>query len=722
MLQRHSLRLLLASGAGVLAISPAAAEAVAQAPAAAPTSAQSKTAEQADQGDIVITATKRPERARQVSGSVTAFSEAQLEAVGAESLADYITRTPGAVFNAAVPGDSTVIIRGISTTTSIAQAQGTTGYFINEVPMTDPFYSAGIPDIDTFDVDNVTVLRGPQGTLFGSSSLGGAVNYQAARPELNSFGLHVRGGFDDTSHGNMGFGGNAMVNLPIATGTFAIRGVVTRRRDAGYVDNIGTGDRNSNAVNIFGGRVLATWAPTSSTRINYLFLEQTDKTDDIGSTEPGLGKYEKDTLVAEPFKFRTTIHNLRVDQDLGFATLTATATRHLKRFSSTQDYSGLAPDLAPVSFLEGGTSRGTTFEVRLASPSGQRFEYLVGAYHDSTQERIVDILDAPVAAPIFGTSELIDAPVEISGHEGALFGEGTYHFTDQLKATLGGRLFKTKLDTTTTQSGPLVGGTIVTEGGSNESGFSPKASLTWQPDRDHMVYALVSKGFRFGGPNIAVDPTFDIPRQFNSDSLINYEVGARTNLFDHRVQLDGTVFYIDWNDIQVTQTSPGGFTYTANAGKARSRGVEASVRYAPSAALQFQGGITYLDAELRRDFEAGGGVIIPSGTSLPGASHWQLSDSVSYRIGSSRVHPTLVLSHRYISRAPGELSPDPVHQGGYNLIDFRASGDFGSFNIAAYVNNILDAHGVSQGLTSVRGPIQFIVPPRAIGLTLDYRL
>ena len=186
MLQRHSLRLLLASGAGVLVISPAAAEAVAQAPQTAQAAAQSTTAEQPDQGDIIITATKRPERARQVSGSVTAFSERQLEALGAESLADYITRTPGAVFNAAVPGDFTVIIRGISTTTSIAQAQGTTGYFINEVPMTDPFYSAGIPDIDTFDVDNVTVLRGPQGTLFGSASLGGAVNYQAARPDLIS--------------------------------------------------------------------------------------------------------------------------------------------------------------------------------------------------------------------------------------------------------------------------------------------------------------------------------------------------------------------------------------------------------------------------------------------------------------------------------------------------------------------------------------------------------
>lgn len=718
----RSVRILLTGcAAAALAASAAHATDDAQAPAPPANSDQVTPPQNPDQSDIIITATKRPERARQISGSVTAFSEAQLESLGANSLADYLSRTPGAVFNAALPGDSTAIIRGVATTTSIAQAQGTTGYFIDEVPLTDPFYSAGIPDIDTFDVNNVTILRGPQGTLFGSASLGGAIDYQAARPDLDSFDLHLRGGLESAGGGGLGFGAHAMANIPIANGKFAVRGVITRRRDAGFVDNVGTGKRDTNAADTLGGRLLATWAPSSSTQINYLFLRQTEKTGDIGSTEPELGGDRKDTLVPEPFKFHATIHNLRLDQDLGFATLTATGTRHLKRFSSIQDFSGLVPDFAPVSFLEGGTSKGNTFEIRLASPTGQRFEYLVGAYHDSTRELIVDTLDSPVAEPLFGTSTLLEAPVRIRGRESALFGEGTLHFTDRLKAAVGGRLFKTKLDTMTTQSGPFVGGTITTEGGSRETGFSPKASITWQPDRDHLVYALVSKGFRFGGPNIATDPTFDIPRQFKSDSLVNYEVGARTNLLDRRLQLDATLFYVDWSDIQVTQTSPGGFTFTANAGKARSKGFEASLRYVPSEALQFQAAITYLDATIRRPFNSGG-TILPSGTRLPGASRWQISDSVIYRIGRSPLHPNLAISHRYISRAPGELSPDPVHQGGYNLIDLRASADVGKFNLAAYVDNIGDARGVTQGTTSLRGPIQFLVPPRTIGITLDYRL
>jgi outer membrane receptor protein involved in Fe transport len=512
-----------------------------------------------------------------------------------------------------------------------------------------------------------------------------------------------------------------MVNLPVAPGTFAVRGVIERRRDGGYIDNIGTGARDSNRTGITGGRLLATFRPGEGTSINYLFLEQTERTDDAGSAQRALGDYAKDSLIAEPFRFRTTIHNLRLDQELGFATLTATATYHAKHFSSTQDYSGLLPPYAPVSFLEGGRSRGKTFEVRLASPTGARFEYLVGAYHDSTNELIVDSLDAPSAAGDFGTARLLDAPVGIRGRESALFGEATWHFTDRFKATVGGRWFRTRLHTVTTQTGPFVGGTVVTEGGSRESGFSPKVSLTWQPDDDHLVYALVSRGFRFGGPNIAVDPTFPIPGQFESDSLVNYEIGARTTLLGRRLQLDGTLFHVDWNDIQVTQTSPGGFTYTANAGKARSQGFEGNVRFRPVPALTLQAGLTYLDAELRRDF-GGGAALVPSGARLPGASRWQISDSISYTLRGSAARPMVLFSHRYISGAPGELSPAPVRQGGYNLFDLRLSARLGRVGLAAFIENIGDARGVTQAVTGVRGPVEFLVRPRTIGLTLDYRL
>src|SRR5690606_20325714 len=110
-------------------------------------------------------------------GGVSAQTGEQLEAIGAQDFKDYLARMPGIVFNEGPSNNSTVIIRGVGTTIGLDQGQGTTGYFINEIPLAEPGYAVVIPDVDAFDVNRVEVLRGPQGSLFGSASLGGAVNY-----------------------------------------------------------------------------------------------------------------------------------------------------------------------------------------------------------------------------------------------------------------------------------------------------------------------------------------------------------------------------------------------------------------------------------------------------------------------------------------------------------------------------------------------------------------
>ena len=681
-----------------------------------------------ENAEIVVTATKRAEPVRDISASVTAFDEASLENIGARSFADYLTRTPGVVFNQTIPGNSTAIIRGVATTTGIAQAQGTTGYFINDVPMTEPFYSGGIPDLDTFDVDNVAVLRGPQGTLFGSASLGGAINYQARRPDLNSVDVHVRGTLETVAHGDEGYSANAMVNVPIVNDVLAVRGVLSHRTVAGFVDNIGTDDDNANRTKINGGRVQVTLKPADGTDLNYLFLRQVEKTRDAGGVEPELGTFEKSSLIAEPFRYETNIHNLRLDQDVGFATLIATATHRKKKFSGTQDFSTFAGGallaFAPIAFLEPGTIKGDSFEVRLASPVGERFEYIFGLFHDRTSEKVTNLLDAPAAAGVFGSSVLLEALVDIDAKESAVFGEGSFRVSDAFKITAGGRLFHTELDsTTTTGAGPFTGPvTTVEEGGSSETGFSPKVALTWTPNDDVMVYGLASKGFRFGGPNIANDPIFSIPSQFDSDSLWNYELGTRLTLADGKLLLDGTIYWVNWSDIQVTQRSPSGFTYTANAGKARNRGFEAGLTWRPIQDLTVQSSLTYLDGELRRDFVSGA-VVIPEGTTLPGASKWQTATSISYNARETKYEPLFSLSHRYVSKAPGELTPSPQTQGGYNLFDARAGATLGHFEATLFLENIGDVRGISQATSGlVRGPIDYYVRPRTFGLTLDYRL
>ena len=693
--------------------------------------------------EVIVTATKRPERVRDISGSVTAFSGERLETLGAQGLEDYITRTPGVVFNASTPGNSTVVIRGVSTSVGIDQGQGTTGYFINDVPLTDPSYSIGTPDIDTFDVENVAILRGPQGTLFGSSSLGGAINYQAARPDASGFDVRAQATIDSTRSGDVGGSGKLMVNVPLGD-TVAVRAVYYDRETAGYIDNVGTGRDDANVTTVRGGRFQALWEPRDGTSLSYLYLQQSQDTADNGYQEPATaGDKKKDSLIPEFSNFDTLIHNLRLDHELPFGTLTATATYHRKEQDGigdlTEDFGPLLPGSSPITLAQIAESEGQTYEIRLASNPG-RFEYLIGVMHDETDQDIANILvgdDAEaiveaVYGPLFGPGigalaapggVLLDAMITARSRESAIFGEATYHFTDTWKATAGGRAFKQEIDSRTVSQGfytILVNGTLTSdESGSQEAdGFNPKASLTWTPNSNFMAYGLVSKGFRFGGPNIILStPDDPVPAFYESDSLVNYEIGLRSTLLDGRLLIDATAFYIDWSDIQLRLQTSTQLNYAANAGTAEIKGLETSVTFRPTDGLTLSSSITWLDAELAEPFDNGGGDIVPAGSTLPGASEWQISNVAQYEWDAVRFEPSLTLSHRYLSDAPGGLiTGDP--QGDYHIVDARLRVNLGQVGLTAFVNNI----GDTDGVTNASFGQEYIVRPRTIGLTLDYRL
>lgn len=696
--------------------------------------------------DIVVTATKRAEPVREIAGSISAQTGEELDKLGAQGLSDYLTRTPGVVFNATTPGSGSVIIRGVGTTTGQDIGQATTGIFINEVPLTDPSLSIGTPDIDTFDVDNVAILRGPQGTLFGSSSLGGAINYQAARPDLDDFGARFQGSLRGTRHGGTGGAAKVMLNAPVVAGKLGIRGVFVYREDAGYIDNIGTGDSDANRTVTKGGRLLATWAPTETTTFNYLYLEQRQRTDDSGYRQTGLGgDLRKSTAAPEFSTFGTLLHQLRLDEELAFGTITATATRHEKKTDGLTDLTGGLSDalfgLAPISSFGPGSSKGNTFEIRIASPAGSTFEYLIGAMYDRTKMRqrqviyaegLADFVDA--AGPLLGLPAdsgqllapgdlLVDAALPATAKEIALFGELTYNFSDRFEATIGGRLFEQRLVNGSDAYGLFVllnaGEYEQSISGSRKwSGFSPKASITWKPNEDLMVYALASKGFRFGGSNLSALP--GIPSSYDSDSLWNFELGTRADLWDRKLLLDVTGFYIDWSDIQLKRQLSG-LNFAQNAGKAELYGIEASLALRPADGLEINSSLTWLDATLSEDFDPDeldpANPVIPSGTRLPGSSKWQVSNSLSYEFEWADVSPRLSLSHRYISRAPSDLEA-ASSQGGYHLFDARIGGKLGPVGMTVFLENITDRRGVTN--SSLLPPLQeYLVRPRTMGVTLD---
>ena len=705
--------------------------------------------------EIIVTATKRAEAVRDISGSITAISGDQLELLGAQSFADYLTTMPGIVFNAETPGLSPVVIRGVSTTVGFDQGQATTGYFINDVPLTDPTFILAIPDIDAFDVNNVTVLRGPQGTLFGSASLGGAINYQAATPNLTEYQLHVQTTVDGVHGGGTGGSGKVMVNVPIISDVFAVRGVYVYRNDAGFIDNIGTGQTDVGRTTIRGGRIEATWKPSSTTTINYLYLQQNETTNDNNYTEPtSAGPYAKDTLIAEPFEFTTTIHNLRVDQDLSFGTLTATATYHRKsqfEYSDGSPYGILPANANPLVAPQTGTGRGTTFEVRLASPSGQSLEYVVGLFHDDTTDVLnADFQGASYAATIAGLGTFYGIAPDVAaqltspngtfeqdrsnfrGQESAVFGEATYHLNEQWKFTLGGRGFYTKSVSQTDSFGlfEYLGSnppspTQTLSGEQQQSGFAPKASLTWTPSSEVMLYSLVSKGFRFGGPNLNPQlPSSPEPTSYRSDSLINYEIGMRTTWLDKHLELDGTIFYIDWSNIQLREFNALGAGFEVNAGKATNYGFEGTAAWRVVRGVTLQTSLTYLDATLAQTFVPGAGQPdVPKGSTLPGASKWQFASSFIYQWLDGPLQPSFMVTERYISSAPSQFLVPVATQGDYSLFDVRAGIHFQHVDLTAFVENVGNTRGVSASDLFAPVPLQqYIVRPRTIGLTIDYKL
>lgn len=686
--------------------------------------------------EVIVTATKRPERARDIAGSVSAMSGEQLEAIGAQSYQDYLSRTPGVVFNAGPLGDSTAIIRGVGTSVGKDQGQGPTGYYINEIPLTEPGYAIAIPDVDTFDVERVEVLRGPQGTLFGSSALGGAINFVAREASTEDFDVALQTSVSSTHHsdGEMGYTGKGMVNVPLSD-TFAIRGVAYYRTEAGYLDNIGTGKKATNEQTDKGGRFSAVWTPGEATKVSLLSLFDKSRTPDFGYRYPDLGEFARNTLVPEPVEFELQLHSLRLDQDLGFATLTAIGGYSEKKRSLTNDYTvfygaGL-PN--PTPYFDNGKSENRSFELRLSSPKGERFDYLVGVMGTKTDKTFKDSIVSEGSYAILSQvanpadlrgDEFYWGVGKVDGEEKAVFGEANYRFADQWTLTFGGRYFDTEVNSQSVYNGIFYPGSLaLPPGHQTEDGFAPKVSLAWRRDDDLMVYALASKGYRFGNPNTIFPLAgFDTPSGWETDSLWNYEVGMRSSWMDRRLQADLTVFVIDWSDLQVRLYRPDDVTYGTNAGKARNIGQEFSGLWRVTDAFDLTLNVTHLDAQLTETVVSNANTVLVDGQNLPGASEWQVSALATARLPLP-ASPTVTLSHRYLSDSSQSLQTPDLRINGFGQTDLRVGATFNNVGVTAFVNNLTDKRGVTFGYGDFGLGLQdFIVRPRTFGVSFDWKL
>ena len=691
--------------------------------------------------DVIVTANKREQSLRDVALPISAVTGEQLAKANANSLGDYIVRLPGVVFNDYQPGVSEVVIRGIAATTYHEQGQTTTGYYINDINVVEPGFPIGIPDVDTFDLDRVEVLRGPQGTLFGSSTLGGLVNYIVKTADPSGVHAAVEGSVGSTNHtsGEVNWSGKAMINLPIIKDVLAVRVMGLQRVDAGYLDNLGTGQRGSNDFRTRGLRGSIVFTPAEGTKLTYLSTYQDTKLDDQTYLTDIKALTRSGIANNEPQKTSFFLNALRLDQDVGFANFTVFGSVDQKTNLTQFDASyygfltGHTTDrLAPVGITEARANI-KQVEARLASKGDGPFTWLIGSSYMRATKHEYDYDIAPGSQAALGA---VQAPGDrIYGFvsdtlntDFGVFGQVSYRPVPALELTLGGRYYSNRAEGDVTNQHSYVSGSATDISGhvdQRDQGFTPKATISVRPTQGFLAYLTYSRGYRVGGINPNAGLLAGLPVSYGSDNVDNYEAGVKFGLLQNRLLIDATVFDIDWKNIQAREFGPAPtfYSYVINAGAANVAGVEFSGTAKLTRNLTFSSNVTYQDAQLSAFLPyafAPNGAGYESGSTLPGSSRWSLANNLVLDYPQLRFAPTLEVAHRYISSAPVAFG-NSSYRGGFSQFDVRASVTaIGKVRVLAFLNNAFDKRGLLNGpFAGQTFPAFSIIRPRTVGLRLD---
>jgi iron complex outermembrane receptor protein len=680
-------------------------------------------------GEVVVTANKRAEKLKDVAQEVTSISGNALALQQAAHFEDYVTLVPGFNLVSAQAGQSRLVLDGVNAGGDSA----TVATYVDETPYGSAtgLANGGVlaPDLDTFDVNRVEVLRGPQGTLYGASSLGGVLKFITNTPDPSHFSAKVEVDGENTDHGGDGGSVKAMVNLPISD-KIAIRASGFYTEDGGYIDDPLRGAKNINDTKFDGGRVGIYLHPTEKLTIRLTAAAQNinsdgDSVEDLNpaTLQPLYGQLTQSRTFAQPNDINYRIYNGTADYDFGFADLLSSTSYGTLHQSTDEDStvllgipSGIEQELQQQKFTQ---------EVRLTSKP-QQLEWLVGGFFTRERNELNQDLGEvdPAHPPQFAVDGLELVALDSVYSEYAVFGNVDYHFTDRFDLSVGGRYSHNQQSAGQVTSGLLVGPAFNEPGSSSEGVFTFAVAPKYKINDDVTVYARVSKGYRPGGPNVVppgAPPNF--PRTYLSDSLIDYQAGVKADLLDKTVSVDASVFYIDWSRIQLLE-SVLGFGANANGGKAKSEGVEGTVAYVPFSGLNLSANLAYTDATLlSKTGPLLGGV---PGDPLPYSAKWTWALNADYTHAiMNDAHGFIGGSLRYIGdrKADFDANIGQVPLPSYVSLDLRLGVDWKNYRVELYGKNLNDARGILSltgfGATPNGAVMAGVERPRTIGLSLS---
>lgn len=696
---------------------------------------------------VVVTAEKRAEPILSVAGSVTAVTASELQQTHSVSLADYAAMAPGLDLISQRQGQTQLILRGITTGPSTPNA--TVAIYEDDTPYgSSTAFAAGNQltlDLDPSDLERVEVLRGPQGTLYGASSIGGVVKYVTTPPDLENYRGRLEVDGKTVSGGGEGYGLRAMANIPLSTDTLGFRVSGFDRFDPGYIDDPALGRKNLNSTRVYGGRAQVLWQPNDRLRVRLNVQYQrlrsggmSEEDVDGITLQPLYGDLIQRRYSNEPLNVRYLISSAVVDYDFGWATLMSATSYSTLRESQLNDLTTTyGPVLQSILHFPIGVSfdipideSKMTEEVRLTSPSNQTLEWQLGFFftHErSTHTEVFNPFDPTTGAAI--PINLLSGALNDRYTEYAVYGDVDYHFTSKFDLLAGLRYGTNRQNYSQPESGALIGPTTTLYAKSSDDSITFLVSPRYRFDSNNMIYARIASGYRPGGPN-ALTPAEvagGVPSSFGPDTLVNYEVGYKAALLDHKLALGVSVFYIDWRDVQI-QTMFGGFDATGNGGSAKSQGVELSATYVPVDGLTLSGNLDYTDATLTANAT---GINAKSGDRLPNVPRFAAYLSADYTFellpdwdasvgGALRYTDSRESS--FVTGTPSSFSR-PVMPS-YTTFGLHAGVTHDGWKLSVYAKNLNDSRGItslrSLAFDSYSNPYAAaIIQPRTVGISLS---
>lgn len=683
--------------------------------------------------EIVVTARRREESLQDVPASIAVVSGVDLEAVGAQGYEDFVRMVPG-LFMGGTSNRSQInfAIRGITTSTAGGANQPTISVYVDEFQVMDPFSAVGVPNIYLTDIDRVEVLRGPQGTLFGSGSLSGALRILPKKPSTEAMSASVSASLESISGGETGYGIDGMLNLPVSDRA-ALRLVAYHRDQPGYVDNPTRKEKDIDGGSTDGARLSARFELSESTTLSSTLIYQLDKFDDGSTTfyDRSAGDIRTSyRLLREPTRDEFQAGSVTLQHDFAAASLTATVGLLKKDNAVVLDTSRtFAPALGvpgtTARLAQQSDSKGTNGEIRLNSIGDSRLSYVIGLYYQKWEHEVTQLINVPAFEALVRAPSSLSVLLDTPSTEKAIYGEATYKLTDAFELAVGLRAFRNNFKVDSTIDGVLNGGrktTVIRD--ISESSTTPRVSLAWKPSSALNVYAQAAKGYRMGQANVAAA---GIPPTYDSDYLWNYEIGVKSVPTDG-LNLSVALFTINWEDIQVGLRTPQRFNYTGNAGKARSRGAEVTLDWQATPNLQWMSSAAWTDATLREDVAAlpqvSGVLGVKKGDRLPGQARFSMANSMTYNWSLSNNRDVFLrLDHQYVGKSYNTFTQTgALELGGYNVFGAGLGLNLGATEVALRANNLGDTNG---RMNSFFGPGQTptarYLSPRTISLQVSRR-